>query len=229
MASSPKPPQTHASVIPHFHPGFANFTIVQAFSANRTCNSPKPRYQLTSAAFKANGKWASLQSRFRGAFRRRKFTILRNQTCSSGAVVVAYFQTSSDASWCISFLSSTLTGERRPKTAGKRTRRSSRRNNGDLLRVSGRFGDRRRRIQRSVDVAACLGGFSFGFFAGECPLPSKMTTCSPKCKDDIECPGQRCCKNICNTLSCTVGNQLSSSSSGYKDSKSNYLRDCFFF
>lgn len=57
-------------------------------------------------------------------------------------------------------------------------------------------------------------------FAAECPLSSKMTTCSPKCKDDTECFGQKCCPNICNTKSCTTGNQLSSSNAGYKDSKS---------
>lgn len=58
-------------------------------------------------------------------------------------------------------------------------------------------------------------------FVAECPLSSKMTTCGPKCKDDTECFGQKCCPNICNTKSCTTGNQLSSANTGYKDSKSN--------
>ncbi|XP_017785620.1 PREDICTED: uncharacterized protein LOC108568830 [Nicrophorus vespilloides] len=53
----------------------------------------------------------------------------------------------------------------------------------------------------------------------DCPLASKMTSCSPKCKDDTECFGRRCCTNICNTKSCAAENQLgASASSGYKGS-----------
>ena len=51
-----------------------------------------------------------------------------------------------------------------------------------------------------------------------CPLSSQMTICSPKCKDDTECFGQKCCPNICNTKSCTQANQRGSSSSKYSGS-----------
>ncbi|XP_050293867.1 uncharacterized protein LOC126734336 [Anthonomus grandis grandis] len=36
----------------------------------------------------------------------------------------------------------------------------------------------------------------------DCPLSNKMTSCSPKCKDDSECHGKKCCPNICNARSC---------------------------
>ncbi|KAF2894490.1 hypothetical protein ILUMI_11690 [Ignelater luminosus] len=55
--------------------------------------------------------------------------------------------------------------------------------------------------------------------SSECPLSSKMTTCSPKCKDDTECHGLKCCPNICNSKSCAPANQASSSSK-YKGSSS---------
>ncbi|XP_065156768.1 waprin-like protein [Atheta coriaria] len=53
-----------------------------------------------------------------------------------------------------------------------------------------------------------------------CPVSSKMQSCSPKCKDDTECFGQKCCPNICNTKSCTQPNQQSGANNGYKGSSS---------
>ncbi|KAG5667745.1 hypothetical protein PVAND_015715 [Polypedilum vanderplanki] len=40
--------------------------------------------------------------------------------------------------------------------------------------------------------------------APECPSYSQVSTCTPKCKEDIECAstGGKCCPNICNTKSC---------------------------
>ncbi|XP_045455927.1 uncharacterized protein LOC123665711 isoform X1 [Melitaea cinxia] len=38
---------------------------------------------------------------------------------------------------------------------------------------------------------------------GSCPLPSKITGCSPKCYQNYECSnGKVCCPNSCNTKSC---------------------------
>lgn len=50
-----------------------------------------------------------------------------------------------------------------------------------------------------------------------------MTSCSPKCKDDTECIGQKCCPNICNAKSCVPQNLLSadSGSGTYKGSISS--------
>ncbi|KAM3961354.1 waprin-Thr1-like [Aphomia sociella] len=40
--------------------------------------------------------------------------------------------------------------------------------------------------------------------AGNCPLPSKVYGCSPKCVQDYECThGKVCCANACNAKSCT--------------------------
>lgn len=58
----------------------------------------------------------------------------------------------------------------------------------------------------------------FCSFLANCPVSSKMQSCSPKCKDDTECFGQKCCPNICNTKSCTQPNQQSGANNGYKGS-----------
>ena len=40
--------------------------------------------------------------------------------------------------------------------------------------------------------------------AGNCPLPSKVYGCSPKCVQDYECShGKVCCSNACNAKSCS--------------------------
>ncbi|GAB0093579.1 uncharacterized protein DMENIID0001_087390 [Sergentomyia squamirostris] len=61
--------------------------------------------------------------------------------------------------------------------------------------------------------------------SGDCPLSSKMSSCSPKCKDDTECStlGGKCCHNICNTRSCVLpgsAGSRDSSAGGYKGSSS---------
>ncbi|KAF7271525.1 waprin-Thr1 [Rhynchophorus ferrugineus] len=55
-----------------------------------------------------------------------------------------------------------------------------------------------------------------------CPLSSKMTSCSPKCKDDSECFGKKCCPNICNAKSCVPDHLRESNSKydGYKNQNS---------
>ncbi|KAB0800819.1 hypothetical protein PPYR_06558 [Photinus pyralis] len=45
-----------------------------------------------------------------------------------------------------------------------------------------------------------------------CPVSNQMTICTPICKDDTQCFGQKCCPNICNTKSCTSANQRGSQS-----------------
>ncbi|KAK4881121.1 hypothetical protein RN001_004440 [Aquatica leii] len=57
--------------------------------------------------------------------------------------------------------------------------------------------------------------------APSCPLSSQMTICSPKCKDDTECFGRKCCPNICNTKSCVEANQQGSQSKYSSSSSSN--------
>ncbi|KAH9629074.1 hypothetical protein HF086_008523 [Spodoptera exigua] len=56
--------------------------------------------------------------------------------------------------------------------------------------------------------------------AGNCPLPSKVYGCSPKCVQDYECShGKVCCSNSCNAKSCTepaANGAGSSSSSKYQ-------------
>uniref|UniRef100_A0A1L8DP95 Putative conserved secreted protein n=1 Tax=Nyssomyia neivai TaxID=330878 RepID=A0A1L8DP95_9DIPT len=69
-------------------------------------------------------------------------------------------------------------------------------------------------------VSDCKAGVG-----GQCPLSSKMTMCSPKCKDDTECStlGGKCCPNICNTKSCLLPGSAaaqSASAAGYKGSSS---------
>uniref|UniRef100_A0A7G3B7M4 Putative wap kazal n=1 Tax=Lutzomyia longipalpis TaxID=7200 RepID=A0A7G3B7M4_LUTLO len=61
--------------------------------------------------------------------------------------------------------------------------------------------------------------------SSQCPLSSKMSSCSPKCKDDTECSslGGKCCPNLCNTKSCVLPGSAaahSSSNTGYKGSSS---------
>ncbi|XP_066146848.1 waprin-like protein [Euwallacea fornicatus] len=54
-----------------------------------------------------------------------------------------------------------------------------------------------------------------------CPVSNKMTSCSPKCKDDSECFGRKCCPNVCNIKSC-VPDHLKDSNQydGYKNQQS---------
>ncbi|KAJ8914280.1 hypothetical protein NQ315_011014 [Exocentrus adspersus] len=47
-----------------------------------------------------------------------------------------------------------------------------------------------------------------------------MTSCSPKCKDDYECSGRKCCSNICNTKSCVPANMKLDGNNGYKNQNS---------
>ncbi|XP_026467992.1 waprin-Phi2-like [Ctenocephalides felis] len=55
---------------------------------------------------------------------------------------------------------------------------------------------------------------------GSCPLASKITQCSPKCKTDTDCSlGSICCNNLCNTKSCTV--LRAGNDQGYKGSSSS--------
>ncbi|CAH1968814.1 unnamed protein product [Acanthoscelides obtectus] len=48
-----------------------------------------------------------------------------------------------------------------------------------------------------------------------------MLSCSPKCKEDSECQGRKCCPNICNMKSCVPANHKSNSNDGYKGSSQN--------
>uniref|UniRef100_A0A8D8FAA4 (northern house mosquito) hypothetical protein n=1 Tax=Culex pipiens TaxID=7175 RepID=A0A8D8FAA4_CULPI len=55
-------------------------------------------------------------------------------------------------------------------------------------------------------VIAAIEAASFG----QCPLASKVQTCTPKCLSDVDCSasGGKCCPNTCNYKSCVSPNQL---------------------
>nr|CAH7762263.1 unnamed protein product [Callosobruchus chinensis] len=57
-----------------------------------------------------------------------------------------------------------------------------------------------------------------------CPSSSSMLSCSPKCKEDSECQGRKCCPNICNMRSCVPANHKSSGNDGYKNSNQSKLQ-----
>ncbi|CAH1640719.1 unnamed protein product [Spodoptera littoralis] len=55
-----------------------------------------------------------------------------------------------------------------------------------------------------LSVVAVMVMVSYTEAAGNCPLPSKVYGCSPKCVQDYECShGKVCCSNACNAKSCT--------------------------
>nr|CAI5842144.1 unnamed protein product [Callosobruchus analis] len=54
-----------------------------------------------------------------------------------------------------------------------------------------------------------------------------MLSCSPKCKEDSECQGRKCCPNICNMRSCVPANHKSNGNDGYKNS--NQSKMFYFF
>lgn len=50
-----------------------------------------------------------------------------------------------------------------------------------------------------------------------------MTSCSPKCKDDTQCHGTKCCPNICNTKSCAPAGLTSRDNNNkYKQTQGKY-------
>ncbi|XP_047035231.1 uncharacterized protein LOC124641237 isoform X2 [Helicoverpa zea] len=70
-----------------------------------------------------------------------------------------------------------------------------------------------------LSVVAVVLMVAYSEAAGDCPLPSKVYGCSPKCVQDYECGnGKVCCSNACNAKSCTVpaGNGQGTGSSGSK-------------
>ncbi|XP_053681065.1 uncharacterized protein LOC128731932 [Anopheles nili] len=52
---------------------------------------------------------------------------------------------------------------------------------------------------------------------GECPLASKVASCSPTCQTDRDCAdiGGKCCSNSCNRKSCVERSKLKQSSDKY--------------
>ncbi|XP_058838349.1 waprin-like protein [Topomyia yanbarensis] len=59
--------------------------------------------------------------------------------------------------------------------------------------------------------------------SGQCPISSKVQTCTPKCLSDFDCSttGGKCCPNTCNYKSCVSPNQLTQgASSGNKNQSS---------
>ncbi|XP_037916577.1 uncharacterized protein LOC119654986 isoform X2 [Hermetia illucens] len=55
----------------------------------------------------------------------------------------------------------------------------------------------------------------------QCPLSSKVTTCSPKCVENNDCStlGGKCCPNICNAKSCVLPNQFGGNNDKYDRGK----------
>uniref|UniRef100_T1DJ53 Putative salivary cysteine-rich peptide n=1 Tax=Psorophora albipes TaxID=869069 RepID=T1DJ53_9DIPT len=60
-------------------------------------------------------------------------------------------------------------------------------------------------------VIVAIDGASFG----QCPVASKVQTCTPKCLSDVDCSsiGGKCCPNTCNYKSCVSPTQLSNAAS----------------
>ncbi|XP_058067108.1 waprin-like protein isoform X1 [Anopheles bellator] len=59
---------------------------------------------------------------------------------------------------------------------------------------------------------------------GDCPLPSKVQSCSPKCLSDRDCSqtGGKCCSNGCNLKSCVERNKLTQSGDKYGSGSGSY-------
>lgn len=57
---------------------------------------------------------------------------------------------------------------------------------------------------------------------GDCPVASKVQSCSPKCLTDRDCSatGGKCCSNSCNLKSCVERNKLTQGSDKYGSSGS---------
>nr|XP_019548254.1 WAP, Kazal, immunoglobulin, Kunitz and NTR domain-containing protein 2-like [Aedes albopictus] len=64
-------------------------------------------------------------------------------------------------------------------------------------------------------VLAAIAAIDAASF-GQCPVSSKVQTCTPKCLSDVDCStsGGKCCPNTCNYRSCVSPNQLTQSGSG---------------
>ncbi|KAJ8710692.1 hypothetical protein PYW08_009207 [Mythimna loreyi] len=72
-----------------------------------------------------------------------------------------------------------------------------------------------------LSVVAVALMVSYSEASGNCPLPSKVYGCSPKCVQDYECGnGKVCCNNACNAKSCTVPASNGSGSSSSSKSQS---------
>ncbi|XP_063629190.1 uncharacterized protein LOC134800636 [Cydia splendana] len=55
----------------------------------------------------------------------------------------------------------------------------------------------------ALSVVAVLLAIGYSEASGSCPVPSKVHSCSPKCKENYECSnGKLCCRNGCNEKSC---------------------------
>ncbi|XP_019869975.1 uncharacterized protein LOC109598506 [Aethina tumida] len=67
-----------------------------------------------------------------------------------------------------------------------------------------------------VITAVCID-YTYSLSPSGCPLSSKVTTCSPKCKDDSDCFGKKCCPDICNQKSCVAPEGNSNTRDGYKN------------
>ncbi|XP_053688263.1 uncharacterized protein LOC128737612 [Sabethes cyaneus] len=57
--------------------------------------------------------------------------------------------------------------------------------------------------------------------SSQCPVASKVQTCTPKCLTDLDCStsGGKCCPNTCNFKSCVSPNQLTQGASGGSGNK----------
>ncbi|XP_063542772.1 waprin-like protein [Cydia strobilella] len=58
-------------------------------------------------------------------------------------------------------------------------------------------------LTTALSVFAVLLAIGYSEASGSCPVPSKVYSCSPKCKENYECSnGKLCCRNGCNEKSC---------------------------
>ncbi|XP_063912862.1 waprin-like protein isoform X2 [Zophobas morio] len=55
-----------------------------------------------------------------------------------------------------------------------------------------------------IVVLMVVIGTTVALSTSNCPTPTRIASCSPKCKDNSNCQGAKvCCTNICGTKSCT--------------------------
>lgn len=79
-------------------------------------------------------------------------------------------------------------------------------------------------LNRSSGLVSCPSNrlMKYNFYVVvNCPASSKMLSCSPTCKTDIECSGRKCCSNVCNTKSCVPANLKDDGKGSYKNQNSS--------
>ncbi|KAM0731987.1 Waprin-like protein [Formica fusca] len=63
--------------------------------------------------------------------------------------------------------------------------------------------------------------------SGNCPLRNTVTSCTPRCVGDEQCPfNQKCCPNKCSSTSCAQSSAINTGSDGGYKGSSNQAVYC---